>query len=55
MVLLRPGHSAADNLAHRQTSELASGDGEAGCVEDLHTHWSVAQGFWQADDVAERS
>ena len=20
-----------------------------------HAHWSIAQGFWQADDVAERS
>jgi hypothetical protein len=55
MVLLRPGHSAADDLVHRQTSELAAGDGEAGCPESLHAHWSIAQGFWQADDVAERS
>jgi hypothetical protein len=55
MVLLRSSHSAADDLAHRQTSELAPGDGEAGCPEGLHAYRSIAQGFWQADDVAERS
>jgi hypothetical protein len=34
MVLCRFSHSAADDLAHRQTSELAPGDGEAGGPED---------------------
>ena len=55
MVLLRSSHSAADDLAHRQTSELAPGDGEAGCPEGLHAYRSITQRFWQADDVAERS
>jgi hypothetical protein len=55
MVLLRSSHSAADDLAYRQTSELASRNGQAGRPEGLHAYRSITQRFWQADDVAERS